>query len=107
MTSAPRKRDIPKLALLAYAMSHALPTIFRKSLSPLVLAPPDFGGLRVALDPFDPMHMLIAQEICWSRLYDFKYVPFEPELTVDCGAHVGFFCATSDGLFSAVSGHRI
>jgi FkbM family methyltransferase len=47
--------------------------------------------LRLALNPLDPSHVVIFNEIVVDRIYDLELVPFTPDQIFDCGGHIGMF----------------
>jgi FkbM family methyltransferase len=57
----------------------------------LVLRPALLGGLRLALNPSDPSHIAIFDEVIRDKNYDLGLVPFMPDQIFDCGGHIGMF----------------
>ncbi len=57
----------------------------------LVVRPAVFGGLRLALNPWDRTHMVIFDEVIRDENYDLGLVPFTPDQIFDCGGHIGMF----------------
>jgi hypothetical protein len=49
------------------------------------------GGLRLALNPSDPSHRAIFDEVIRDQNYDLGLVPFMPDQIFDCGGHIGMF----------------
>ena len=51
-----------------------------------------FGNeIKITLDPFDASHRLIFDEVFIKRNYDLRRVSFQPDVIIDCGAHIGLF----------------
>jgi FkbM family methyltransferase len=57
----------------------------------LVVRPAPLGGLRLALNPLDPIHMAVFDEVVRDNNYDLRLVPFTPDQIFDCGGHIGMF----------------
>jgi hypothetical protein len=49
------------------------------------------AGAVAAVDTHDLGQLISCEEILIERTYDLALVPFEPEIIVDCGAHIGLF----------------
>lgn len=49
------------------------------------------GGRKALLDLSQPHQIAVFEEIFLDRVYELDLVRFEPDLVIDCGAHVGFF----------------
>jgi FkbM family methyltransferase len=69
------------------------PLVFLRRLysSELIVRPASFGGLRLALNPWDKTHMVIFDEVVRDGNYDLGLVPFAPDQIFDCGGHIGMF----------------
>jgi FkbM family methyltransferase len=52
-----------------------------------------FGKSKLIINPSDLTHMVILDEFLWKGIYNLSYVNFQPELIIDCGAHIGLFTA--------------
>jgi FkbM family methyltransferase len=57
----------------------------------LIVRPGLLGGLRLALNPLDPTHVAIFNEVFLDQTYDLGLVPFTPDQIFDCGGHIGAF----------------
>jgi FkbM family methyltransferase len=57
----------------------------------LVVRPAFLGGLKVALNPLDPTHTAIFDEVFFDKNYDLGLIPFTPDQIFDCGGHIGMF----------------
>lgn len=49
------------------------------------------GEWELTFDPGDITHMVIFEELVINRTWNLDLVPFEPDLIVDVGAHIGLF----------------
>src|SRR5262249_51144247 len=63
----------------------------RRFFPELVIRPRLLGGLRLALNPWDPTHMVIFDEVVRDNIYDLGLIPFTPDQIFDCGGHIGMF----------------
>jgi FkbM family methyltransferase len=79
------------LALLGIARARRLSFFARHLLPELVIRPAPLGGLRLALNPLDLIHMGTFDEIVVDNAYDLRLVPFIPDQIFDCGGHIGLF----------------
>ncbi|WP_397384154.1 FkbM family methyltransferase [Prosthecobacter sp.] len=53
-----------------------------------------WGGKWVlTFDPGDITHMVIFEELVINRTWNLDLVPFEPDLIIDVGAHIGIFAS--------------
>lgn len=59
----------------------------------LRLRPKSLGGRSVRVDTADLGHLLSFEEVLIDGTYDLGVLPFEPEIVLDCGAHIGLFSA--------------
>jgi FkbM family methyltransferase len=79
------------LALLGIVRARRLSFFARHLLPELVIRPAPLGGLRLALNPLDLIHMGTFDEIVIDNAYDLRLVPFIPDQIFDCGGHIGLF----------------
>jgi FkbM family methyltransferase len=49
------------------------------------------GGEFALIDTHDLGELISCEEVLIDRTYDFARVPFESDLIIDCGAHIGLF----------------
>jgi FkbM family methyltransferase len=54
------------------------------------------------MNPADPSHLVIFDEVVAENVYDLSLVPFVPDRIIDCGGHIGFFTARAAGRFPGV-----
>jgi FkbM family methyltransferase len=66
----------------------------------LVVRPAALGGLKVALNPMDPSHIAIFNEVFFDKNYDLGLIPFTPDQIFDCGGHIGLFSLLARGRYS-------
>jgi FkbM family methyltransferase len=55
------------------------------------LRPSRLNGFQIVLDPADVSQTVIFDEIFLQGSYDLEKVGFDPDVIIDCGAHVGMF----------------
>jgi len=89
--------DRLNLAIIGYARGHPLKStgvfsaighlLFRR----VIVRPIVLGAMKVQLDPSDLGDLVSFQEIVADRSYDLSLVPFDPEVILDCGAHIALF----------------
>jgi FkbM family methyltransferase len=95
LAAAPR--DGINLAVLGFARGHPfdandlLARLGRRVYRTIQVRPASLRGLRVELDARDISQLVVFEEVIRDDLYDFRLVPFTPDLIVDCGAHIGLF----------------
>lgn len=84
-------RDRWRLARLGWgrvdvseARDHSISEDWSARLKPL-------GGKEVHLCPHDICHLGIFEEVVIHGAYDLALIPFEPDLIIDAGAHIGLF----------------
>jgi FkbM family methyltransferase len=65
----------------------------------LVVRPALLGGLKVALNPLDPSHIAIFDELFLDKSYDLGLIPFTPDQIFDCGGHIGMFSLLARGRY--------
>lgn len=82
--------DRPSLALLGVARGQ-LSFLVRRFYPELVVRPAPLSGLRLAINPVDPTHVDIFNEVFLDQSYDLGLVPFTPDQIFDCGGHIGIF----------------
>jgi FkbM family methyltransferase len=64
------------------------------NLTPRLSLNGDWGGRwTLSLDAGDISHMIIFEELVIERTWNLDLVPFEPDLIIDAGAHIGFFAS--------------
>lgn len=51
------------------------------------------GEWELTFDPGDITHMVIFEELVINRTWNLDLVPFEPDLIIDVGAHIGLFAS--------------
>lgn len=49
------------------------------------------GSQAAWVDTHDLGHLISCEEILVEGCYDLELVPFQPDIVVDCGAHIGLF----------------
>ena len=87
------------LALLGIVRARRLSFFARHLLPELVIRPAPLGGLRLALNPLDLIHMGTFDEIVIDNAYDLLLVPFIPDQIFDCGGHIGMFSLLARGRY--------
>lgn len=55
------------------------------------LKPRRLKGLRLLIDPADWSQTVIFDEVFLKGSYDLAKVKFQPDVIIDCGAHIGLF----------------
>ncbi|MBC6419409.1 MAG: FkbM family methyltransferase [Prochloron sp. SP5CPC1] len=86
-----------KMAILGFARGHPFNSsdlIFRigRQLFPTMIGRPClWSDIQIQLNPRYLGHLISFEEVILTNYYDFKLVPFEPEVVLDCGAHIGLF----------------
>ena len=89
--------DCLKLAITGYARGHVLRSrnflLVRKRLrwSRIIVRPELLHGMKVELDLGDLGHLVSFEEIIVGQGYDLGLVKFQPQVVIDCGAHIGLF----------------
>jgi FkbM family methyltransferase len=78
-------------ALSRYSHRDKTPTILTYFSQPWLIHPKLLDGLTLAIDPLDWSETLIYEEIFIGGAYDLSLVPYQPDVVVDCGAHIGMF----------------
>jgi FkbM family methyltransferase len=78
-------------AVLGAAPRGRLSFLTRHLFPELVVRPSPLGGLKVALNPVDPSHIAIFDEMFFDKNYDLGLIPFIPDQIFDCGGHIGMF----------------
>lgn len=68
-----------------------LPRWFRQVFPQIWIRPAKLGGLSVRVDPSEPSHFVIFEEVFMKRVYDLDAIGFTPTTIVDCGAFEGHF----------------
>ncbi len=68
---------------------------------PMFVRPRFFQGLRILVDPRDPGHVVVFDEVVVHEIYDLSLVPFTPEVVIDCGGHIGLFTVLTSLHFPA------
>lgn len=58
-----------------------------------------FGKSKLVINPSDLTQMIILDEFLFKGVYDLSYLSFQPELVIDCGAHIGCFTALAASKF--------
>jgi FkbM family methyltransferase len=53
------------------------------------------GGEIALIDTHDLGQLVSCEELLVERTYDLSLVPFQPDLIVDCGSHIGLFSLIS------------
>ncbi len=103
-----RPRDWPALAVLGLArytdFSHADPLsrACRRLFPTLAVRTDRMNHLAVLIAPADTTHFPIFQEVVVEDVYDLTAVPFDPDLIVDCGGHIGLFTARAAGRYPGI-----
>ena len=83
--------------------SPGLRSFFGRHLFPeLIVRPALLGGLRLALNPSDPTHIVIFDEVVRGNNYNLRLVPFTPDQIFDCGGHIGMFSLLARGRYPTV-----
>jgi FkbM family methyltransferase len=84
-----------KIALASFAVlrNHPLhPTSFWHRMKPFIhLKMAAFKGKRIVLNTANFSHFIIADEFIYNPIYDLSRIKFQPEIIMDCGAHIGLF----------------
>lgn len=97
--------DAPKLAVLgvakwrSFSRPDLVSRIGRKLFPLLNVRPRLLKGVRICIDPSDPTHLEIFDEVVIENVYDLQRVQFDPDLIIDCGAHIGLFVARARSVF--------
>jgi len=95
LASAPL--DSINLAVVGYASGHTfgaegiISRVGRWFYPTITTRPYALGGMKVVLDPSDVSHLVIFAEVIRDQNYNLDSVPFEPDLILDCGGHIGLF----------------
>ena len=101
--------DAWNLAVLGVARGHVfsgadlLSRIGRHLYPHLEVRPSSLRGLVLTLNPANLSHLVVAEEVLIENVYDLTKVPFEPDVIVDCGAHIGMFTLLAASTFPAAS----
>ena len=66
---------------------------------PMWLRPAKLNGLQLLVHPTNWSQTLIFEEIFLQSAYDLRQVKFEPEVVLDCGAHIGIFSLLTRSAF--------
>lgn len=96
--------ELLKLGVLGYARGHTFggsgwaSRLGRHFFPTMVIRPKGLGRTRIELDLTDLGHLISFDEVLVQQTYDLDRVPFEPDVIIDCGAHIG--------LFSLIAAHR-
>lgn len=97
--------DALKLSVVGYARGHPfsapdwISKICRRRFPEMKVRTRRFHGLSLIVDPSDLSQLVILDEILVQHIYNFKAVPFTPDLVLDCGAHIGMFTLLAAGAF--------
>ncbi|MBW4506928.1 MAG: FkbM family methyltransferase [Scytonematopsis contorta HA4267-MV1] len=89
--------EIVKLLVLGFARGHTFDSpdliskIGRLLFSEITVKPKNLGKLQAQLKLTDLGHLISFEEIFLENCYDLKLIPFNPEVILDCGTHIGFF----------------
>lgn len=100
-----RLRDWPGLVVLGFAryanFSRRDPVsrIARKVFPILRPRTERMNHLAVLLDPADWSHLMVFDEVVIDNVYDLTLVPFNPDLIIDCGGHIGMFTTRAAGCY--------
>lgn len=89
--------DKLKMLILGYARGHnfgphdTISRIGQRLFPEIAVRPRLLGGSTLHLDPSDLAQLVVADEVLIEKVYDLDLVPFNPDLILDCGAHIGTF----------------
>lgn len=89
--------DAMKLTILGFARGHTfnssdlISRIGRNFFPTLIVQSRFLNKIKIELNPSDLGHLISFQEVILENCYDLKLLPFNPELILDCGAHIGLF----------------
>ena len=101
--------DWPALALLGLARigffndGRAWSGFARRHCASVNVRTSRLGRLAVAMNPADPSHVDIFDEVVIQNVYDLTLVPFTPTHSVDCGAHLGLFTLKAASHYQSLS----
>ena len=93
-SSAPDKL---KMLVVGYARGHTFSSpgiishIGRRIFPDITVRPRLLDGLTLRIDPSDLSHLVVTEEVLLDQVYPLIQVPFEPDVILDCGAHIGVF----------------
>ncbi len=64
-----------------------------------VVVKPKNEDLKIHFGAFSESHRLIYNEVFEEKVYDLDKVGFQPDLIIDCGAHIGLFTLLASRYF--------
>jgi FkbM family methyltransferase len=64
---------------------------FRLLIPNITIRPRSLGGRSLSINPADVSELVIYDEIFVQKVYDLSFLPFEPDVVVDCGGFGGYF----------------
>jgi FkbM family methyltransferase len=91
--------DWPSFAVLGAAPRGRWSFLTRQLIPELVVRPGLLGGMKVALNPADPSHVAVFNELFFENNYDFGMIPFTPDQIFDCGGHIGLYSLMAHGRY--------
>lgn len=105
LSKGAKNKSLMGLFALIASSKEPLPKRWRRLVTRLTpdlsLRPLPLNGHQLLINPSDWSQTVIFEEIFLRNGYDLNKVKFEPEVILDCGAHIGMFSLLAKSRFVA------